>query len=88
MLMCPKNIFRTSLFLTDVISLLSVEMHFKCKVDVIALSWMADIMPNVTDGVATVAHNILPEICYIFGRQVKQPLWQMLGHLVMSVYGT
>ena len=48
---------------------------------------MADVMPNVADGKVTVVHNVPHGFCHIYGWQVKQPLWQMLGHLVINHAG-
>ena len=42
--MCPKNIFRTPLLVTDFVSTLILYMYFECKADAITLGWMADVM--------------------------------------------
>ena len=34
-----------------------------------ALDWMADVMPNMADGIATVVHNVLCEfVIFMSGR--------------------
>ena len=45
---------------------------------------LVDVMPNVADGICTVVHNVLHVFFYIYEWQVKQPLWQILGHLVIK----
>ena len=47
------------------ITIISIDI-FCMEVDLLALGWMADVMPNVADGTATVVHNLLHEFCYIY----------------------
>ena len=52
---------------------------------------LADVMPNVAGGKANVAH-IVPLafwlfFFYIYWWQVDQPLWQMLGQILMNQAG-
>ena len=51
----------------------------------VALGRMADVMPNVADGIATVVYYVLHEFCYIYGWHVKQSLCHMIDHLEMNV---